>query len=233
MHHLRPAGYLREVADPEQVTRTTGVGVLDRTVAILDAVERTPMGASELARRLGLSVPTTHRLVAAMVAHGLLRRDADGRHHIGQRFAASGLAGAAAPVLEELRRETGETAAVWVRRGDQRLCLASVETDAELRASLPVGSLLPLSAMGSAAHVLSAPEPFDATHPDRHWFESVSQRTPGLGSVSAPVRLHGEVVAAVCVSAPLSRVREESPGLQFGDLVVHAAERVEKALQAR
>lgn len=78
-----------------------------------------------------------------MVAHDLLRPDAEGRHHIGQRIVASGLAGAARPILEELRRETGETAAVWVRRGDHRLCLASAETDAELRASLSTGSLRP------------------------------------------------------------------------------------------
>jgi DNA-binding IclR family transcriptional regulator len=77
-----------------------GVGVLDRVVAILDAVERRPMGSSELARHLGLSVPTAHRLAAGMVAHGLLRRDVDGRHHLGQRFASSRLADVATPVRD-------------------------------------------------------------------------------------------------------------------------------------
>ncbi|GAB2737509.1 IclR family transcriptional regulator [Salinifilum aidingensis] len=206
---------------------TTGVGVLDRTVAILDAVERTPMGASELARHLGLSVPTTHRLVAAMVTHGLLRRDGSGRHHTGWRFVSSALAAAAGPVMEDLREETGESAQVWVQRGEQRLCLVSVESDAELRASLPVGSMLALSAGGSAARALteSAPE-------EPQWFESVSQRTPGLCSVSAPVRLHGDVVAAVGVSAPVSRVQAEGPGAQFGGAVLAAVDRLEAVLQA-
>jgi hypothetical protein len=38
-----------------------GVGALDRVVAILDAVQWAPMGPSELARHLELSVPTTPR----------------------------------------------------------------------------------------------------------------------------------------------------------------------------
>ncbi|MDR7304070.1 IclR family transcriptional regulator [Haloactinomyces albus] len=220
------------MAEDESVTSVTGVGVLDRAVAILDTVERTPMGSSELARHLGLAVPTTHRLVAAMVEHGLLRRDGDGRHHTGWRFASSALVAAAGPVMEDLRRETGESAQVWVRRGEQRLCLVSVESEAELRASLPVGSVLSLTAGGSAARVLTGADPLDPDHPDRRWFESVSQRTPGLCSVSAAVRLHGEVVAAVGVSAPVSRVQTEGPGHQFGDAVVAAAERIETVLQA-
>lgn len=216
----------------ESATAVTGVGVLDRAVAILDTVERTPMGASELARHLGLAIPTTHRLVAAMVTHGLLRRDGNGRHHTGWRFASSALIAAAGPVMEELRGETGESAQIWVRRGEQRLCLISVESEAELRASLPVGSVLPLSAGGSAARVLAGSDPLDPARPDRRWFESVSQRTPGLCSVSAAVRQHDEVVAAVGVSAPVSRVQAEGPGPQFGEAVVAAAERIETVLRA-
>jgi DNA-binding IclR family transcriptional regulator len=203
-------------------------------VAILDVVEWAPMGSSELARHLGLSVPTTHRLAAAMVTHGLLRRGSDGRLRPGQRFESSSLVAAAGPVLEDLRRETGETAQLWVRRADQRLCLVSAESESELRAFVPVGSFLPLSARASAARVLVAgDDPLDPAHPGRRWFESVSQRTRGLGSVSAPVRLSGEVAAAVCVSAPLSRLQPAGPGAQFGDLVVAAAERIEELLRTR
>lgn len=216
----------------ESTTLVTGVGVLDRTVAILDAVERAPMGASELARHLGLAVPTAHRLVAAMVTHGLLRRDSAGRHHIGWRFASSATVAAAGPVMESLCQGTGESAQVWVRRGEHRLCLVSVESEAELRASLPVGSVLPLSSGGSAARVLAGPDPLDPDHPDRRWFESISQRTPGLCSVSAGVRMHGEIVAAVGVVAPMSRVQPEGPGHQFGEAVVAAAERIETILRS-
>lgn len=209
-----------------KANRSAGVGVLDRVVAILDAVETRPMGASELARHLGLSVPTAHRLAQAMVGHGLLLRDAEGRHHIGHRFASTALATAAIPVLDELRDQTGETAQVWVRRGEFRLCLACAESPSELRASLPVGTLLPLSDKGSAAEVLTAER-------SAGWFESVSVRTPGLCSVSAAVRYGVEVVAAVCVAGPVSRVASEGPGAQWGELVAAAARRLEEVLQHR
>lgn len=199
-------------------------------MAILDAVEATPMGPSEVARAVGLSVPTAHRLVSAMVQHGLLQRDADGRHHIGPRFASSALTAAAGPVLEALRARTGETAQLWVLRDADRLCVASAESTEELRAAVPVGTLLPLSAKGSAACVLAA-EPPDRDEPGRRWVESVSERTPGLCSVSAGVRYRGTVVAAVCLAAPVFRVSSRGPGHQYGPLVAEAADRVGAVLR--
>lgn len=202
---------------------TTGVGVLDRSVAILDCVESNPMGTSDLARALGLTVSTAHRLATALVAHGLLRRDAAGCFHLGPRFATSALAETAQPVLAELCEETGESAQLWVRRADHRLCVVSIESAAELRASQPMGSLLPLP-RGSAAQILLGEQ-----NPDG-WVESVEDRAPGVGSVSAPVRLHGDTVAAVCLSAPTQRLHP-SPGQCFGAHVVAAAARIEAALK--
>ncbi|MCR3721900.1 MULTISPECIES: IclR family transcriptional regulator [Prauserella salsuginis group] len=210
----------------------TGVGVLDRVVAILDTVETGPVSASDLARALGLSVPTAHRIVTAMVKHGLLQRDADGRHHIGPRFASSALTTTAMPLLEEIRDRTGETAQLWVRRGDDRLCTASADSREELRATVPVGTLLPISAAGSAARVLTA-DPPDPDHPGRRWFESVSERTPGLCSVSVGVRYRGGIIAAVCLSAPVFRVGEDGPGAEYGSLVETAADQFEAALRYR
>ncbi|MGD6741741.1 IclR family transcriptional regulator [Streptomyces sp. BH106] len=211
----------RQVNAPSSLV--TGIGVLDRVIAILDAVERAPMGSSELARHLGLSVPTAHRLAGAMVRHGLLRRDTEGRHHTGERFAVSALAGAAEPMLDELREETGETAQVWVRRGTDRLCLITIDSRQELRATLPAGTRLPLADGGSAAQVLLGGV-------TGGWCESVSRRTPGLCSVSAPVVLHGEAVAAVCVAAPVARAGDGGPGALYGHLVAAAAARVARAI---
>lgn len=211
--------------------RSTGVVVLDRAAAILDAVESEPMRANELARRLGLSVPTTHRLMAAMVGHELLRRDADGRHHIGRRFLSSGLAAAAGSVVRELADATGESVQLWVLRGERRLCLVSADSSAELRSSIPVGTLLPLSDPGSAADVLRAESPEPTDGPEPPWRESLRERSVGLCSVSAPVRAHGEVVAVVCLSAPAARVRPGGPGAQFGAKVAAAADRLAGLLQ--
>ncbi|WP_197322170.1 IclR family transcriptional regulator [Saccharomonospora sp. NB11] len=203
---------------------TTGVGVLDRSVAILDCVESRPMGTSEIARALGLTVSTAHRLVTALAAHGLLRRDGDGRFHLGPRFATSALAEVARPVLAELCAESGECVQLWVRRAEHRLCVVSIECGEELRASQPEGSLLPLP-HGSSAQVLLGE--IDPAGPG--WVETLQGRAPGVGSVSAPVRLHGDIVGAVCLSAPIQRL-DPSPGARYGEQVVAAAARIESAL---
>lgn len=205
------------------VTATiTGVGVLDKGVAILDLVERRPAGASELARAIGLSVSTAHRLANAMVTHGLLSRDEAGIYSLGPRFVTYALVEVSRPVLGGLRDRTGESAQLWVRRGDHRLCVAAAESPAELRAGLPVGTLLPLP-LGSAAHALLG-EAGPAG-----WVETVGQRATGIASISAPVRVHGDIVAAVCLSGPIDRLHPR-PSDHYADAIVDAARRVETAL---
>ena len=202
--------------------------MLDKGVALLDVVERHPVTVTELAREVGMTVPTCHRLATAMITHGLLRRDAAGLLHLGHRFLASTLVEIARPVLADLTAQTGESTQLWVRRGDLRVVVVSVESQMELRASLPVGSQLPLTVGGSAAALLVAQNVADIA--PQGWVESVSQRTPGLGSVSAPVMSHGEVVAAVCLPAPVQRL-QPSPGRVYGELVVAAARQIEAGLR--
>lgn len=62
------------------------------------------------------------------------------------------------------------------------------------------------------------------------WVESAGRRTPGLGSVSAPVLSRSQIIATICLAMPLSRVRE-SPGSDFGDAVRQAAHRIEADLE--
>jgi DNA-binding IclR family transcriptional regulator len=64
----------------------SGVGVLDKAVAILEA---TVDGASlaELVERSGLPRATAHRLAQALEAHRLLVRDEAGRWRPGPRLA--------------------------------------------------------------------------------------------------------------------------------------------------
>jgi DNA-binding IclR family transcriptional regulator len=57
-------------------------------------------------------------------------------------------------------------------------------------------------------------------------------RTPGLGSISAPVQTDEGIIAAVCLAMPLARV-VKSPGQDFGDQVIRAAERIAEAVERR
>ena len=131
----------------------------------------------------------------------------------------------AAPALEELREATGESVQLYVRRGDRRLCVASLESPHGLRTIVEVGALLPLD-VGSAGRVLSE-EP-DAVR--RGWAESVEERQRGVASVSAPVHdAGGRLVAAVSVSGPVERTTR-SPGERYADAVLRAAKEIESAL---
>lgn len=207
----------------------SAVGVLDKAMALLGAVERRPRSLSELVAETGLSRPTAHRLAVALEAHGVVRRDDDGRFCLGLRLIGLGHAAASAvpvwaaarPALAWLHQQTGESVQLFVRDGDARVCVESIESPQELRTIVPVGARLPLDA-GSAGRVLSG-DP-------RPWVASVGEREDGVASVSAAVRAgSGKVVAAVSLSGPIQRLTRR-PGQRFGDAVAHAAHQAELAI---
>jgi DNA-binding IclR family transcriptional regulator len=210
----------------------SGVGVVDKAVAVLDALEAGPSTLNELVAASRLSRATTHRLAVALEAHGLVRRDDDGRFALGLRLIQLGraaaevipLAAAAEEALADLRDASGESVQLFLRDGDRRVCIAALESPHGLRTIVPMGASLPLD-VGSAGRVLMGT---DSAQNRRPWVESVGEREAGVASVSAPVRdTAGEVVAAVSVSGPIERTSRH-PGSRYGDAVVEAAHRIER-----
>ena len=203
----------------------SNVGVLDKAVAVLRALERVgPAGLAELQTATGLPRATAHRLAIALEQHGLVRRDRDGRFELGLALVGLGQAAAdgfplaelARPTLTALRDETGESVQLFVREPDGRRCVVSLQSSHGLRWIVPEGALLPL-AVGSAGRVLSGTVGADG------WIESVEEREAGVASVSAPVvGRDGDVLAAVSISGPVERLSRE-PGRRFGARVVTAA----------
>lgn len=209
----------------------SGVGVLDKAVRILDALEDGPLGLAALVSATGIARPTAHRLATALEAHGLVRRDDEGRFALGLRLVGLGRAAAgdvtiaevARPALEALRDETGESAQLYLRDGDRRVCALSLESPHGLRTIVPLGAALPLD-KGSAGRVLRG------EWGRAGWAESVGEREEGVASVSAPVLgPDGAVLAAVGVSGPIQRT-SRTPGRRYGAAVVAAARAVESAL---
>ena len=200
----------------------SGIGVLDKAVAVLDAIEPGPRTLAEVVDATGLPRATAHRLAAALEVHGFVGRDGEGRFVLGPRLATLGLPAAARPALEALRDATGESVQLYVRRGNQRLCVDALESPHGLRTIVPVGALLPLH-VGSAGKVLDE----DPAVLRRGWAESVEERERGVASVSAPVFDGGRVLAAVSVSGPLERTTR-APGRRYATAVVAAARAVEE-----
>ncbi len=211
----------------------SGVGVVDKSFSLLAAVAVAPRTLSELTEVTGLSRATAHRLAVALEQHGMLRRTDDGRFALGLHLVALGraaaeqfpLATAARPALAELRDATGESVQLYVRDGDQRVCIAALESPHGLRTIVPVGAALPMD-VGSAGRVLAGEVPRSG------WVQTVGEREPGVASVSAPVRDgEGAVVAAVSVSGPIDRLGKQ-PGRAHGESVLAAAASIEAVLTA-
>jgi DNA-binding IclR family transcriptional regulator len=230
------------------MNNSSGVGVLDKAVSVLDAMETGPVSLAQLVSATGLARPTAHRIAVALEHHRLVARDAQGRFVLGPRMAelaaAAGedrLLSVAQPMLGYLRDVTGESAQLYRRQADLRICVAAAERASGLRDTVPVGTALPMTA-GSAAQVLLAWEDAERMHRGlrgakfsapmlaqvrrRGWAASVGEREAGVASVSAPIRgPGGRVVAAVSVSGPIERLTR-SPGRLHAAAVVGAGDKI-------
>ncbi|MDR1833158.1 MAG: helix-turn-helix domain-containing protein, partial [Propionibacteriaceae bacterium] len=181
---------------------SSGVGVLDKAALVLTALEQGPTTLTGLVSATGLARPTAHRLAVALEHHRLVSRDLQGRFVLGPRLAelaaAAGedrLLATAMPVLKRLQDITGESAQLFRRQGEFRICAAAVEPKSGLRDTIPVGTQVTMGA-GSAAQVLLAWE--DPEHIQRGlqnasfsavslanvrrrgWAQSVAEREPGV-----------------------------------------------------
>ena len=153
------------VSDPTRTRQvlTTEVGVLDRSVAILDAVEHGARTHAAIVRATGLSRTTAHRLLTSLDAHGLLEYVGGRGYRLGPRLLKlaamslqePSLRDVAHPALERLAAATGESAQLYVTSIDGRVCVDAVESSRELRTFVPIGEELPLWA-GSAGKVFLA-----------------------------------------------------------------------------
>src|SRR5262249_45245604 len=142
----------------------SGVGVLDKAVVILAACVD---GASlaELAERTKLPRATAHRLPRALEIRRILVPDQSGRWRPGPRLgelanaAPDVLLTAAEPMLGALRDATGESAQLYLRRADERICVAAAERASGLRDTVPVGAVLPMTAGPAAPGPLAGGAP--------------------------------------------------------------------------
>lgn len=225
--------------------KSSGVGVLDKAAVVLSALEAGPATLAQLVSSTGLARPTAHRLAVALEHHRLVSRDSQGRFVLGPRLvelaSAAGedrLLAAAGPVLGALRDHTNESAQLFRRQGDQRICVAAADRPVGLRDSIPVGATLTMHA-GSAAQVLLAWEEPERLHKGlqgakftatmlsavrrRGWAQSVGERELGVASVSAPVRSpSGKVIGAVSISGPIERVSRQPGRLHAGTVIAGA-----------
>ncbi len=145
-----------------------GLQVLERTFGILEVFTRArpEWSATEVARELGLPVPTVHRILAALKGLGYVSQHQETKRFrlglaavsLGERARAlADLRPVAIGPLRHLSEETGETALLTVLSParDRSVCLERVETSQPLRLSVEPGRQLPLHAGASQKALLA------------------------------------------------------------------------------
>ena len=237
---------------------TSNVGVLDRCVAILRAVEDGSRTFTDLVEATGLSRSTAHRLIQGLEDHGFLAIVGGFGYVLGPRLLALATSAVrdlplrelAHPALERLARSTGESAQLYVRDDDRRVCIDTAESESELRTIVEIGASLPLTKGSAGAVFLAwAGEPDRArlvetaddperlqrkliTTRRRGWADSVAERAPGVASVSAPISgPDGALLAVVSVSGPAARLGTLR-AKRYAPAVIEAAREIEDALGA-
>jgi DNA-binding IclR family transcriptional regulator len=122
---------------------------------------------SEIARRAGLPLTTTHRLLGELCASGALERDSNGAYRIGLRLweiaslAPRGvpLREAALPFLEDLYEVTHENVQLGVREGHDVVYIERIAGRRAVGVLTRVGGRFPLHASGIGLVLLAhAPE---------------------------------------------------------------------------
>lgn len=224
------------------------------------------LSPAEISNRLGMNRTTAWRYLVTLAETGLLRvSDGDpGRFALGSRVLGlselflrqwGDLTAVARPVLERLRDDTGETAALHLRQGWSRVVVAQVESRHEVRRTYPdIGAPLPLHRGAPSTAILAWLEPgeletylagVEVEEPDldvaalarqfggfreQGYTVSVAERTPGSASVAAPVlATSGRVVASVNISGPTDRLVDAGFG-QLAPSVITASEAVSARL---
>jgi DNA-binding IclR family transcriptional regulator len=227
-----------------------GVQSIGRGFAIMEEIARNRdgIGLAELSKRVGLHNSTTFHLVKTMVSLGYVRQMKDSkRYRIGRplfALAASALddiemMSLATPVLEELSRETGESAHFAVRMGDDVVVLARTSGPGAFQLTDRVGVVRPshCTALGKIMLAALASDQFERylaraelkaltaksiTAPEQLGREIAEVRRAGIAfddgefdaelrCVALPVRdFSGQIAGAIGISGPVWRLSIEA-----------------------
>ncbi|WP_433206076.1 IclR family transcriptional regulator [Dactylosporangium sp. CS-047395] len=198
-----------------------------RVLSLLGAFngEHRRLSLSQISRRAGMPLATTHRLVGELAAWGALERDADGRYQIGLRLwevaalapRSLGLREAAMPYLEDLYEATHQHVQLAVLEGSDVVYVERLSGRAALGVRSRVGGRLPAHTTGVGLVLLAhAPRAFVEeylTHPLVAFTPLTISDPERLRTTLAKVRRAGHAVSdrqvqmdAVSVAAPVRDV---------------------------
>ncbi len=227
---------------PGGPSRRYRIQALERALGILAQVAARPdQGLQAIAEEAGTSPSQVLKILSTLEAHGLVAKAPDKTYRLGYGALRLGHQAAtlrpvialAAPVLDELREETGESVHLVVRDGLDAVIADVRESTKAVRVVSPVGERTRLHAGGSGKLFLAHGGPelmawlvrdglpayteLSDTDPELLRIEversrrlgvcvAIGDFEPGAFSVAAPVlEGPGAMVAAIALAGPLSR----------------------------
>ncbi|QHE92540.1 helix-turn-helix domain-containing protein [Pandoraea fibrosis] len=143
-----------------------GTASLGKALTVLELVGASPQGMTnaELLELAGLPKTTLYRILATLIEHGLLRRDASHRvYRLGFRYLElvrnsylmPDLVAAATPELRALRDLTGETTYLAALDGNEVISLERCDGAHSQRSSAALGRSKPVYCTGQGKAILS------------------------------------------------------------------------------
>jgi DNA-binding IclR family transcriptional regulator len=200
-----------------------GVASVNRALAILQAFENSVEGMSltEMSAATGLYHSTILRICESLLHHGYLRRLEEGRFKLGPTPFYLGMLyqesfrlwDHASPVLRELVRATGETAAIYIRDGDHRVCLHRMTQPRSVRMHVREGERVELE-KGAAGRVILAfsgkrGRTYDQIR-QAHYAVSLAERRSETAAIACPVfGVKQSLICSISLGMPLFRFNKK------------------------
>ncbi|WJH38687.1 IclR family transcriptional regulator (plasmid) [Aliirhizobium terrae] len=203
---------------------SAGVAAVERAASLLEAFTdrdfSLPLG--ELARRVELDKSTVLRIARSLAKSGLLVRNDDASWRLGPKlmklgniyqstFRASDII---EPLLADLVEKTGESAAVYVREGDERVCLFRHDSHQAIRHSARVGSTYPLERGAPGRVILAFAGRSGAIYDDIRkagYFATSGERDPQVASLAVPIFRDGDALfGSLALTGPPARFSDEA-----------------------
>ena len=240
----------------------TAIRSVGRALDILEAVSRhSEVGVNELARQLRSEPSTISRQLSYLTDRGYVTRDGKtGGYRLG--LATYALINEFDPVqylkavagvrLRGLRDQTGDSTAVYILEGDERLCLQQEMGTSGVLRVFRVGTPESLWPLGSAGLALLSSLDEDSTNallsqasnygydPIRlhaelskvrreSYAESYEDRMLGAAGISAPIRNSLGIIAAVTLGTSSARLKAADVG-HIAQLVTATAKEISALL---
>lgn len=236
---------------PVAARRTGGEGLksLRKTVRVLEcfSIREPRLALSEIARRVGLPASTTHRILATLREAGFVEQAGErDQYRLGLKLLELGsvvlatmeLHREAAPLVEALARESGETVHLGVFDGSQVVSIEKMDSAHGLAMNVTIGKGAPAYCTGVGKALLAFQPEAAIEHVVglglcRHTAHTVTdprrlrrelarvrevgyavdneEHEIGVRCVAAPVRGYtGKVIASLSISGPTTRITPDA-----------------------